>query len=113
MTSWQATTFLVGEYREAAEANPVFTVADGLIWLRQSVQRNSMVRRIEIAKMRGQPTIAGLHTFRIGSGGIEIFAPAALVGAHDARAAAALEGPRLSSGMPELDAMLGAGVPRG
>ena len=41
MTSWQATTFLIGEYFTETDANPVFTVADGLIWLRQSVQRNS------------------------------------------------------------------------
>jgi circadian clock protein KaiC len=37
MTSWQATTFLIGEYFNETDANPVFTVADGLIWLRQSV----------------------------------------------------------------------------
>jgi circadian clock protein KaiC len=53
MTTWQATTFLIGEYFTETDANPVFTVADGLIWLRQSVQRNSMVRKLEILKMRG------------------------------------------------------------
>lgn len=52
------------------------TVSDGLIWLRQSVERNSMVRMMEIMKMRGQATIPGLHTFRISSAGIEVFAPA-------------------------------------
>ena len=62
MTTWQATTFLLGEYFNENDANPVFTVADGLIWLRQSVQRNSMVRKMEILKMRGQPTLPGLHT---------------------------------------------------
>ena len=67
MTSWQATTFLIGEYVIETDANPVFTVADGLIWLRQSVQRNSMVRKMEIMKMRGQATLPGLHTFRIGT----------------------------------------------
>ena len=46
MTSWQATTFLIGEYFTEADPNPIFTVADGLIWLRQSVQRNSMVRTL-------------------------------------------------------------------
>jgi len=61
MTSWQATTFLIGEYFTETDANPVFTVADGLIWLRQSVQRNSMVRKMEIMKMRGQATLPGLH----------------------------------------------------
>ena len=68
MTSWHATTFLIGEYFIETDANPVFTVADGLIWLRQSVQRNSMVRKLEIMKMRGQSTLAGLHSFRIATG---------------------------------------------
>jgi circadian clock protein KaiC len=78
MTSWQATTFLIGEYFNENDANPVFTVADGLIWLRQSVQRNSMVRKIEIMKMRGQPSLPGLHTFRIDGSGVRVFAPAQL-----------------------------------
>ena len=76
MTSWQATTFLLGEYFTENDANPVFTVADGLIWMRQSVQRNSMVRKMEVMKMRGQATPPGLHTFRITTAGIEVFAPA-------------------------------------
>ncbi|MEF9671858.1 ATPase domain-containing protein [Pseudomonas sp. PCH446] len=69
MTTWQATTFLIGEYFTENDTNPIFTVADGLIWLRQSVERNSMVRKMEIMKMRGQPTLPGLHTFRIASSG--------------------------------------------
>ncbi|MBB6184962.1 ATPase domain-containing protein [Oleiagrimonas soli] len=117
MTSWQATTFLVGEYfieRDTeAEANPVLTVADGLIWLRQSVERNSMVRKMEIMKMRGQPTLPGLHTFRIGSAGLEVFAPAgAALPERDASNAKSL-GARLLMGVPFLDEMMGGGLPRG
>jgi len=77
MTSWQATTFLIGEYFIETDANPVFTVADGLIWLRQSVHGNSMVRKLEIMKMRGQSTLPGLHSFRIGPAGIECSAEVA------------------------------------
>ena len=34
LTSWQATTFQIGEYVEGElRDNPVFTVADGLLWL--------------------------------------------------------------------------------
>jgi circadian clock protein KaiC len=113
MTSWQATTFLIGEYFDEADANPVFTVADGLIWLRQSVQRNSMVRKMEIMKMRGQPTVAGLHTFRISGAGIEVFAPAATAPAGNQLLAAGALAERLSLGVPELDQMLGGGLPRG
>src|SRR4029079_1368776 len=65
LTSWQATTFLVGEYESPEVAqNPVFTVADGLLWLVQSLDRNSMVRKLQVMKMRGQAPIPGLHTFR-------------------------------------------------
>ncbi len=112
MTSWQATTFLIGEYFLEADANPVFTVADGLVWLRQNVLRNSMVRKIEIMKMRGQPTLPGLHTFRIGSSGIEVFPPAPVRG-RAARAVDASPMRRISVGVPELDDMLGGGLPEG
>ncbi len=111
MTSWQATTFLLGEYFNENDANPVFTVADGLIWLRQSVQRNSMVRKLEIMKMRGQPTLPGLHSFRIGPEGLRVFA-AAQRPALDHAAITLLPG-RALLGLPALDAMLGGGLPRG
>ncbi len=113
MTSWQATTFLIGEYFVETDANPVFTVADGLIWLRQSVQRNSMVRKIEVMKMRGQPTLPGLHTFRISVAGIKVFAPAGLGSGKPAGLPAPALGPRLLTGIPGLDEMLGGGLPRG
>jgi circadian clock protein KaiC len=117
MTSWQATTFLIGEYFNETDANPVFTVADGLIWMRQSVQRNSVVRKLEIVKMRGQPTLPGLHTFRIGAAGIQVFAPARAVNlAHPDPAADGHAHPqtnRLLMGVAQLDAMLGGGLPRG
>jgi len=113
MTSWQATTFLIGEYTSEADANPVFTVADGLIWLRQSVQRNSMVRKMEVLKMRGQPTLPGLHTFRISAAGVEVFAPAGVAVAPQAGVPPPALSARVLTGVPRLDAMLGGGVPRG
>ena len=111
MASWQATTFLVGEYFSETDANPVFTVADGILWLRQSVERNSMVRKLEVLKMRGQPTLPGMHTFRIGPSGITVFAPSAVTARH--APSATPSGARLSIGLPALDAMLGGGIPAG
>ena len=113
MTSWQATTFLLGEYFNETDANPVFTIADGLIWLRQSVDHNSVVRKMEIVKMRGQATLPGLHTFRIGSDGITVFAPARFVKVVGPDMDAISPGPRVSMGVPHLDEMLGGGLPRG
>ncbi|MCY7313458.1 MAG: AAA family ATPase [Pseudoxanthomonas sp.] len=119
MTSWQATTFLIGEYFSETDPNPVFTVADGLIWLRQSVLGNSMVRKMEVMKMRGQPTLPGLHTFRIGPAGLRVFAPApvpARITLNGDRWDGLIPIPmdaRLSLGVPNLDEMLGGGLPRG
>jgi circadian clock protein KaiC len=74
LTSRQATTFLVGEY---ASNDPrdytLFTMADGILWLSQIVNRNSMVRKIQAIKMRGLDTQPGLHTFRITRDGVRIF----------------------------------------
>jgi circadian clock protein KaiC len=111
MTSWEATTFLIGEYLDDTDPNPLFTVADGLIWLRQSVQRNSVVRKLEITKMRGQATHPGLHTFRIGSTGIRVF-PAAR-GHSRVQADMAGRDRRISVGILRLDEMLGGGLPSG
>ena len=63
LTSWEATTFLIGEYVESElRDNPIFTVADGLFWLYQNVERNSVVRKLQIMKLRGQASVPGLHT---------------------------------------------------
>ncbi|HEU4460057.1 MAG TPA: ATPase domain-containing protein [Methylibium sp.] len=113
MASWQATTFLIGEYHLDDEANPVSTVADGIVWLRQSVKRNSMVRKIEVMKMRGQHTLPGLHTFRMSGDGVEVFPPARPPMAAAAGFAAPAELHRLSVGVPVLDEMLGGGLPDG
>ena len=117
LTSWQATTFLVGEYQPSEAArNPVFTVADGLLWLEQSLDRNSMVRKMQVMKMRGQAPIPGLHTFRITKDGVQVF-PRVIVQSEVSRpaAAGAKRGPRkrLSIGVKGLDDMLGGGIPAG
>ncbi len=113
MTSWQATTFLIGEYFTDNDPSPVFTVADGLIWLRQSVERNSVVRKMEVMKMRGQPTVAGLHTFRISEAGLRVFAPPRLRDTPVWASPARTGDERVTMGVPGLDEMLGGGLPRG
>jgi circadian clock protein KaiC len=118
LTSWQATTFLIGEYQPSeVERNPVFTVADGLLWLVQSLDRNSIVRKMQVIKMRGQAPVPGLHTFRITSDGIQVF-PRVIVGAEEKRKPAGQGAKRsaqkrLSIGIKGLDEMLGGGIPAG
>jgi len=111
LTSLQATTFLIGEYVEGElRDNAVFTVADGLLWLNQSIERNSIVRKMQIVKMRGQESVPGLHTFRITDGGLQAF-PRTFGLTHKSEH---VKGPRrLSMGIPELDIVLGGGIPEG
>jgi circadian clock protein KaiC len=113
MTSWQATTFLIGEYLQPeTESGPVFTVADGILWLSQLVRGDSMVRKMQVVKMRGGSQKLGVHTFRIDDTGIQVFPRAVLqdpASEHKDFGA----GQRLSLGVPELDAMMGGGVPQG
>ena len=112
MTSWLATTFLIGEYMEPeAESSPVFTVADGIIWMSQLVHRDALVRKIQVIKMRGQAQSLGVHTFRICDSGIDIFPRAML--STTATEVKIDRQKRLSMGSPELDAMMGGGVPAG
>lgn len=112
MTSWQATSFLIGEYFSEHEPNPIFTVADGLIWMRQSIERNSVVRKMEISKLRGQPTLPGLHTFRITCAGIRVFAPPQVEESGEV-SAPVTGATRLNMGVPGLDEMMGGGLPSG
>jgi len=111
LTSWQATTFLIGEYGEAElHDNPVFTVADGLFWLYQQVEVNSVVRKLQIMKLRGQSSVPGLHTFRITAEGIQAFSR--MLGLNGRRKKVR-DRRRLSIGAPGLDEMLNGGIPEG
>jgi circadian clock protein KaiC len=111
LTSWQATTFLIGEYvEEEIRDNPVFTVADGLFWLNQQVERNSIVRKMQVMKLRGQASVPGLHTFRITRAGVQAF-PRTL--GLTGRSEKIADARRLSTGVPALDEMLGGGIPAG
>jgi circadian clock protein KaiC len=112
MTSWQATTFLIGDYALSGDQNPVLTVADGLIRLSQSVQRNSVVRKMEVAKMRGLSTVPGIHTFRISDAVISVFAPPQTASANESNWASPTD-IRVRMGVPGLDVMMGGGLPKG
>ena len=111
LASWQATTFLIGEYAEdELRDNPIFTVADGLFWLCQTAERNSIVRKLQIIKLRGQASVPGLHTFRITNDGLQAFSRTFGLSGHKRKEPGKR---RLSIGIPELDKMMGGGIPEG
>ncbi|MDQ3035491.1 MAG: protein kinase [Myxococcota bacterium] len=110
LTSWEATTFLIGEYSDGEmRDNPIFTVADGILWLTQVTDRNSVVRKLQIMKLRGKASVPGLHTVRIDDDGLQAFSRTlGLVGRKDGGRAK-----RLSTGIAELDKMMGGGIYEG
>jgi circadian clock protein KaiC len=113
MATWQATTFLIGEYSQAdVEANPIITVADGMIALSHNLDEDSVVRKIRIIKMRGQAHMAGAHTLRITDDGIRIY-PRLLTPLPEAYETIATDPQRVSTGVAGLDEMLHGGVPQG
>ena len=116
MTSWQATTFLIGEYANGdAEASPIMTVADGMISLTPVHDDNSVVRKMRVVKMRGQAHMNGSHTFRITGDGIRVYPrmlPPLAQDHHDG-ALTDRDAQRIPTGTPDLDALLHDGLPQG
>ncbi len=111
LTGWQATTFLVGEYEFGeSQSNPLFTIADGIFWLTQDVERNASVRRLQVTKMRASGTMPGLHTFTMSTDGIRVFPR--ILPRIDLRPRQ-LKAERASTGIPVLDGMMDGGIPAG
>jgi circadian clock protein KaiC len=111
LTGWEATTLLIGEYAaEEIRDDSLFTMVDGIFWLSQVSERNSVVRKLQVMKLRGQATVPGLHTVRIGNDGLQVFSRTlGLIGSKTKLAPRR----RLSVGIPELDRMLGGGILEG
>ena len=109
LTTWEVTSFLIGEYGDAELRDPVFTVADGVFWLSQVADRNSVVRRLQVIKVRGRAPMPGLHTYRITDSGLQIF-PRIPEQQAERRPQATR---RLPTGVPGLDEMMDGGIPVG
>jgi circadian clock protein KaiC len=111
LTGWEATTFLIGEYAEEdIRDDALFTMVDGIFWLSQEWERSSVVRKLQIMKLRGQATVPGLHTVRIGHDGLQAYSRSLGLTGNKMKLSPRR---RLSVGIPELDRMLGGGVLEG
>jgi circadian clock protein KaiC len=106
LTTWEVTSFLLGEYAAEEQRNPVFTVADGILWLTQATDRNSVVRKLQVVKTRGRAHMPGLHTFRITDAGLQIYPRIP----EQTQKRALPKRERLSTGVVGLDEMIGGGV---
>ena len=112
LTIWQATTFLIGEYLDdGLEHYPLlhrgrwdFRAAP------ETVHRNSVVRKLQVLKQRGQAPMPGLHTFRISQAGLQVFPRCEYRRDGGRPRAAAWPGRHRRRG---LDDLLGGGIPIG
>jgi len=109
LTTWEVTSFLIGEYPEAELRDPVFTIADGILWMTQEANRNSVVRQLQVVKARGMASKPGLHNLRISTAGVQVFPRI-----PESSGSLLPKGQkRLSTGIPGLDEMMGGGIPAG
>jgi circadian clock protein KaiC len=111
LTAFRTTVFLVGEYTdEDAQRLPEFAVADGILQFMRNPLSTRDERFLRVLKLRGSAYLEGLHAFRIGPRGLEIFPR--LVSPEIPEKYTIVE-ERTPTGIEGLDAMLGGGLWRG
>jgi circadian clock protein KaiC len=111
LTAYETTVFLIGEYTDEDAARlPEFALADGILQFMRNPLSTRDERFLRVLKLRGSAYLEGLHAFRIGSGGLEIFPR--LV-SPEIPASYTLVEERTSTGIEGLDPLLGGGLWRG
>jgi len=89
------------------------TVMDGVILLKLEEEGMERHRYIEVVKLRNTGHAKGRHSMDIGRGGVRIYPRIDEVPDLDKLPPPSVEPRRLSSGMPQLDRLLGGGLLEG
>lgn len=111
LSTWECTSFLVGEYTEKEiQEEPIFAIADGIISLTNDIQGMQRVRQIEIRKMRGGACFSGKHPFDISINGIAVYPRITTPSMPPAYNIAER---KIPIGVSELDEMFQGGIPEG
>jgi circadian clock protein KaiC len=101
---------LLGEYTtDELRSEVVFSLADGIIQLEYEAREPLDRRWLRVIKMRGGTHRSGKHTFRIGTGGLEVFPRIETLVPQ-------VEPPisgQVPSGIPGLDKLMGGGARHG
>jgi circadian clock protein KaiC len=105
----RCTVLLLDDMTSTGQDLQVHSLAHGVIRLEQFYpEYGAERRRLLVLKFRGSRFRGGYHDYLIRRGGIEVF-PRLVASEH--RTPTVIE--KLSSGLPELDALLGGGIERG
>ena len=100
---------LEGSGRDPAIGAQV-TAADVVVGLEYTVAGWRHVRRLEVIKQRGHAPLPGLHSYRLSTDGLTVAPRLEALPRPPARPHATS---RVAFGLPELDAVLGGGLPAG
>ena len=111
LSSYQCTSFLVGEYaHEMMTDLPEFAIADGVIQLMKYATNVREQRFLRVEKLRGSGSIPGMHSFSISVQGVAVF-PRLLTPSVSPDYSARVE--RVNTGIKGLDEMVAEGFWRG
>ena len=104
-----ATVLLLDDMTTEMNDKTVHSVVHGVIHLEELAPTyGSERRRLRVLKYRGQSYRGGYHDFTIRTGGVQVF-PRLVAGEHKT----SFERDRISSGIGEIDELLGGGIERG
>jgi circadian clock protein KaiC len=104
-----ATVLMLDDLTTDAQDKTVHSIAHGVVRLEElAPSYGAERRRLRILKYRGQRFRGGFHDFTIAEGGIQVF-PRLISGEHRKNFSRQV----LTSGIPELDALLGGGIESG
>jgi len=104
-----ATVLLLDDLSSEATDKTVHSIAHGVIKLEElSPDYGAERRRLKVSKYRGRAFRGGYHDFAIRTGGVAVF-PRLVAAEHRVRGARET----MSSGVAELDTLLGGGVAQG
>jgi circadian clock protein KaiC len=74
LTTWEVTSFLVGEYSlDDVVQQPEFAIADGILHLSGTDEALRQKRYLNVIKMRGADAFLGRHYFEIDESGINLY----------------------------------------
>lgn len=111
LATWGATAFFVGEYsQKEIEEEPIFAIADGIICLHYRREGLSYQRYLDVIKLRGEEYFSGLHPFTINRHGLTVYPR---IKTPDTYPDYTNKVETISTGLSDLDEMLGGGLPRG
>lgn len=111
LSSYECTSFLVGEYAHEMMTNlPEFAIADVVLQLIKHSTNVREQRFLRVEKIRGSNSVPGLHAFSIGDKGIELY-PRLLTPDLSPTYTPRVE--RVRTGVTGLDDMIAEGFWRG